>query len=615
MKKIFDFKMFAAMKKKHITKKNSSVEKMDKPSRSSRTTLKGKRNSNHKFNFTIKTKLRLSFATISLMVVIMAGSTFFSIWQVNKSYEKISTEGLTGIDLYGELMADSQTQTGTIYGAIIQKNSSARQSDLDYLKGVNERQDGTVKKLADIKDPSLVPFNKKIAELTTEYNAGMQKVSELIAKNTEADDKEAQRIFDGMINSRLQITDNIKSAKKIITGNAEAMKKENEKASKSAMIVVGLAVILSLIVGQGISILLSKDISSKLKTLGSKMDMAAEGDMTAEVEITNNDELGYIGTKYNQMLSKLRGTLVKVVQLSDSTSGSSQNLLAISEESTAATEEVAATIEDVTHNVASQTDSTLSIGEAIKSLGEEFDEVYKKFVVIENEAANADRLSSDGQGKMSYMKSEIMNSIEKSRAVGDTVQKLSGDIKKIDNIVKVISAVAEQTNLLALNANIEAARAGEAGRGFAVVAGEVKKLAEQVSVYTKEIALIVNSIQKGSGDTVNQTADILNQFEKQVVVVDNTVGSFDEIVSAIVEIKNVIAQAASSIDVVKDRKDAVISNIDEIMHKSEQISAALEEVNASTEEQTATISEVAKNAEQLGADAENLKQMVDNFKV
>ncbi len=109
---------------------------------------------------------------------------------------------------------------------------------------------------------------------------------------------------------------------------------------------------------------------------------------------------------------------------------------------------------------------------------------------------------------------------EMADKVGLANKELMASSKRIAGVTATIGDIAYSTNLLALNATIEAARSGEAGRGFGVVAGEVKKLAEQTHVSTREIGTMIDKITseiKHSGATTN---DVIGAQEQLIASIE-----------------------------------------------------------------------------------------------
>ena len=129
--------------------------------------------------------------------------------------------------------------------------------------------------------------------------------------------------------------------------------------------------------------------------------------------------------------------------------------------------------------------------------------------------------SSDAMGSLSQHMQNSMNGME-------SLNTRSGEIS---SVVTLIQDIADQTNLLALNAAIEAARAGAHGRGFAVVADEVRKLAEKTQAATKNISIVVKSMQQETSEAQESTKEVntlVIETNDMISELDTKVRSFEQ---------------------------------------------------------------------------------------
>jgi methyl-accepting chemotaxis protein len=188
------------------------------------------------------------------------------------------------------------------------------------------------------------------------------------------------------------------------------------------------------------------------------------------------------------------------------------------------------------------------------------------------------------------------------------VDSLGKAAAEIDKVTQAITDISDQTNLLALNATIEAARAGEAGKGFAVVANEIKELARQTSMATKNIKQEIESVQSRIGETVSEISRIAD-----------VIGEVDQIVSTITS--EVEGQTAATVEIVENLRQATIgiedvsSAVAQSSAYSGEIAQDIAELNAIAENIAGSSANVHNSAGDLNHLAADLKVMIGEFKV
>ncbi len=180
--------------------------------------------------------------------------------------------------------------------------------------------------------------------------------------------------------------------------------------------------------------------------------------------------------------------------------------------------------------------------------------------------------------------------VSQTRATDQTVRTLAESAARIDEVVRLISAIAGQTNLLALNATIEAARAGDAGKGFAVVASEVKTLASQTAKATEEIAAQVSGIQGATKGAVTAIQGISATIDEVNAIASAIAAAVEEQGAATQEIARNVQHAAGGVETVTSSIGAV-----------EQATRATDD---GAQGVRTAAGEVARNAERMTAEIE-----------
>jgi twitching motility protein PilJ len=218
-----------------------------------------------------------------------------------------------------------------------------------------------------------------------------------------------------------------------------------------------------------------------------EMASLADGDLTVQATVTE-DITGAIADSVNYAVEALRKLVATISHSAMQVDASARQTQALGAQLGKASAVQTKQISSATESIAAMAAST----EEVSGNAERAADVARHSVDVAHKGGEAVRRTIDG---MNTIRETIQETSKRIKRLGESSQ-------EIGNIVELISDIAEQTNILALNASIQASMAGEAGRGFAVVADEVQRLAERAAAATKQIDVLVRTIQTDTNEAV-----------------------------------------------------------------------------------------------------------------
>ncbi|SFD37325.1 methyl-accepting chemotaxis protein [Clostridium uliginosum] len=363
---------------------------------------------------------------------------------------------------------------------------------------------------------------------------------------------------------------------------------------------------------------ISLEVSKPIIAVKEVMDKVKGGDFTQKIDekyLMDKTEIGSMCTGLMDTLQVITNMLGNIKSNSNKVDNQASSLAAISEEMTALTSNIVAAIDDVAKGTTSQATDLTDISAELGLFGEQVAEVNKDVKIIDNLFSEIGERAEGSNEELKDLSNVIVGLNNNFNSFSESLDKMTGDIKQVNEMTNLINSIAEQTNLLALNAAIEAARAGESGKGFAVVADEIRKLAEMSKDSSNNIYDIVKNILQNTNVIVEKTSLINDDIKKQNEVVDKTRNAFSSISEGVELVAPKIVGVTDTFNNINTKKDEILNRVENISAISEEISATAEEISASSQELNSASEEVANSAENLSFSTNEMDKNLEVFKI
>ena len=359
--------------------------------------------------------------------------------------------------------------------------------------------------------------------------------SEIVKANTKLASQEKylqDMIKDGNF---LNLFSEIRKAKELAFSSMDSAQTQ----SLYVTLIVGIA---STLAALTFGLILTAGIRTKLKNANSAVNAITEGNLSAEIKSTGNDEVSSLLISTSQMRDKIVEVIGAMSLVIEKISENSSKL-------------------EVTADQVS--DGTSQQATSVQETSASMDEMAN---TINENARNA--TETDETAKLLA---------ENALVCSNSMKKTSEAMSDIFERIAIVGEITRKIELLALNASVEAARAGEHGKGFAVVASEVSKLAELSKDAASEIQRSSTDGKKLVDETNQMLDELLPEIEKTQSLVQNISASSKEqaigaeqVNDAIKTLDNVIQQntlASSNLSVSANELAQIVPDLEDLVNQ------------------------------------------------
>ena len=372
--------------------------------------------------------------------------------------------------------------------------------------------------------------------------------------------------------------------------------------------------IISVLFMMGILFLAVRSMTKPLTILREKMRKMREGDIQLDLNInTNLPEILSLIKSFKQLAGYLGMMIQRINTTTENLFSTGRKLKHSSDDVLTLHTNLVEAIEMVKNGAQQTASSSEESAKVFHSMKNTVQTVLERIERLFSSAQGMNRSANTGEQNMRQM-IESLNRFEKEcKTMSKTIQSVRDHSTAIEKVVEMIYAISEKTKLLSLNATIEAARAGEEGKGFAIVAEEVRKLAEQSSKATEDIAQSVKMMDDISQSAYQQFKLILELVQNHLEVAGKSRLSFDQLVDEIGKVNEILSETRHSLHTLDDWLPKMEQSAENFLSVSQETFASAEQMQSVAKVQMEQIRETHAIGLTLMELSESLKSTTNKF--